>query len=83
MKAVASYVASLAGRQELQSSAVRAFGSVAAASGNPFLRFSNPFPAAIDHSPLLATLPETKVRLCLVLCSLLLEQLLTPWGARR
>lgn len=42
--------------------AARAYGSVVAAeSGNPFTRFSNPYPAAIDHSPLLATLPETKV----------------------
>lgn len=42
---------------------VRAFGSIvpAVAEGNPFLRFSNPYPKSIDHSPLLATLPETQV----------------------
>ena len=44
--------------------AVRAFASDAVAVGqqqNPFLRFSSPQPKALDHSPLLSTLPETKV----------------------
>lgn len=45
---------------------LRAFGTAAkdvlATSGNPFLRFSTPYPKAIDHSPLLSTLPETQVR---------------------
>ncbi|MEW5299529.1 MAG: hypothetical protein WDW36_002537 [Sanguina aurantia] len=45
--------------------AVRGFASsgkdITVAAPNPFLRFSNPYPIAIDHSPLLATLPETKV----------------------
>jgi hypothetical protein len=41
--------------------ALRAFGSAVVAAENPFLRFSTPFPKAIDHSPLLATLPETQV----------------------
>jgi hypothetical protein len=44
----------------------RAFGAtaheVATTDGNPFLRFSTPFPKAIDHTPLLTTLPETQVR---------------------
>lgn len=31
------------------------------AGSNPFLRFSSPFPKAVDHSPLLSTLPETRV----------------------
>lgn len=52
-------------RHDLGQVAVRAFGTaakdVAAYGGNPFLRFSNPQPSAIDHSPLLATLPETQV----------------------
>ncbi len=51
--------------EPLRAVAARAFGSaakdVATADGNAFLRFSNPFPAPIDHTPLLATLPETKV----------------------
>jgi hypothetical protein len=42
--------------------AVRAFGAVVPAEGNPFLRYSNPFPVAIDHTPLLSTVPETRVR---------------------
>lgn len=41
--------------------AVRAFGTAVVAAENPFLRFSTPYPKAIDHSPLLATLPETQV----------------------
>ena len=49
-------------KQQEVGQAARAFGSaVVAADSNPFLRYSNPFPAAIDHTPLLATLPETKV----------------------
>lgn len=59
-----SLLASVSRRQGSQGFelAARAYGSVVAAeSGNPFTRYSNPFPAAIDHSPLLATLPETKV----------------------
>ena len=40
----------------------RAMGSVVAASeASPFLRFSSPVPTAIDHSPLLSSLPETQV----------------------
>ena len=49
--------------QQLVATGARAFGSVVPAEGNPFLRYSNPFPVAIDHSPLLATLPDTQVRL--------------------
>lgn len=48
-------------RQGASRLAARAFGTVAAAEGNPFLRYSNPFPTPVDHSPLLATLPETKI----------------------
>nr|CBW52774.1 ubiquinol:cytochrome c oxidoreductase 50 kDa core 1 subunit [Polytomella sp. Pringsheim 198.80] len=50
-------------QQDVCRFAARAFAShaVAAPSGNPFLRYANPFPAPVDHSALLATLPETKV----------------------
>lgn len=45
---------------------LRAFGAaakdVAKADGNPFLRFSNPMPQNLDYTPLLSSLPETKVR---------------------
>jgi processing peptidase subunit beta len=56
----------LAGLLRLQpegasAAAARAYGSVVASSGPPFLRYANPVPAAIDHTPLLATLPETQV----------------------
>ena len=44
------------------SSSSSASGEVAVASASPFLRFSNPYPAAIDHSSLLSTIPETQVR---------------------
>lgn len=50
----------------LAQAAARAFGSAAAEvvpASSPFLRFSNPFPAAIDHSPLLSSIPETQVRI--------------------
>lgn len=44
----------------------RAFANVAkdlaSAESNPFLRYSNPYPASFDHTALLATLPTTKVR---------------------
>jgi len=43
---------------------LRAFASdsaLATQSQNPFLKYSSPVPKAIDHSPLLATLPETQV----------------------
>ena len=43
-------------------SSAAASGEVAVASESPFLRFSNPYPAAIDHSSLLSTIPETQVR---------------------
>lgn len=62
---------SLARQQgELLGLAARAFGSSASAAANavavasgssPFLRFSNPYPASIDHTPLLSTIPETQV----------------------
>lgn len=52
-------------QRELSQLAVRAFATaskdVAVAGSNPFLRFSNPYPEAIDHSSLLTTLPDTKV----------------------
>jgi len=49
-------------QRELTQFAVRAFATdVAVSSTSPFLRFSNPYPQAIDHSPLLSTIPETKV----------------------
>ncbi|KAF5825529.1 mitochondrial processing beta, isoform CRA_d [Dunaliella salina] len=49
--------------QPLGTAAARAFASDAVTVGqqNPFLRFSSPIPKDIDHSPLLSTLPETKV----------------------
>lgn len=54
----------LLGQPGSTAAALRAFGAaakdVAHADANPFLRFSNPFPTPIDHTPLLATLPETK-----------------------
>jgi processing peptidase subunit beta len=43
--------------------AARAFATAAVeVAGSPFLRYSNPFPAAIDHTPLLSSIPETQVR---------------------
>lgn len=46
----------------LQVVAARTYASLTVSSeNNPFLRFSNPFPGPTDHTPLLATLPETKV----------------------
>lgn len=30
-------------------------------AGSPFLRFSNPYPTPVDHTPLLTTIPETQV----------------------
>lgn len=41
----------------------RAFATTAVevSSSNPFLRFSNPYPQAIDHTPLLSAIPDTKV----------------------
>lgn len=42
--------------------AARAFATAAVeVAGSPFLRYSNPFPAAIDHTPLLSSIPETQV----------------------
>ena len=39
-------------------------GAVAPATSgsSPFLRFSNPYPTPVDHTPLLSTIPETRVR---------------------
>ncbi|KAJ9533109.1 hypothetical protein QJQ45_018206 [Haematococcus lacustris] len=49
-------------KQQASAFAARAFGSIVPAQdSNPFLRFSSPFPKPFDHSPLLATLPETQV----------------------
>lgn len=57
-------------QRDLSQLAVRAFASaaseVAVASDSPFLRFSNPYPAAVDHTPLLSTIPETQVGVHLV-----------------
>jgi processing peptidase subunit beta len=52
---------------ELIQLAARAFGTSAATSADvavasPFLRYSNPYPANIDHTPLLSSIPETQVR---------------------
>lgn len=61
----------LAAKQgELAQLAARAFVTSAAASADvavassssPFLRFSNPYPQALDHTPLLASIPDTQVR---------------------
>jgi processing peptidase subunit beta len=51
------------GQQQISNLSARAFASdaVSVQQSNPFLRFSSPVPNAIDHSPLLSTLPETKV----------------------
>ncbi len=51
-------------QRDLSQMAIRAFASaadVALATESPFLRFSNPYPTAIDHTPLLSTIPETQV----------------------
>lgn len=54
-------------RSELGSLALRAYGSaakeVAHHGENAFLRFSNPYPQNLDYSPLLSSIPETKVRI--------------------
>lgn len=54
----------VARKQQELSQALRAFASAAKelvkSDSNPFLRFSNPYPQSVDHSSLLATLPETK-----------------------
>lgn len=58
-----------ASRHSTPQALCRAFASDAVSvqsSSNPFLRFSSPVPKAIDHTPLLSTLPETKV--CSLLC---------------
>lgn len=59
-------------QQDAGALALRAFGSAAkdvvAADSNPFLRFSNPLPNSIDHTPLLSTLPETRV--CVTACNM-------------
>lgn len=48
---------------QLAQLAARAFATAAVeVAGNPFLRYSNPFPVAIDHTPLLSSIPETQVR---------------------
>lgn len=55
---------------ELVQLAARAFGTsgasaadvAVASSSSPFLRYSNPYPQALDHTPLLSTIPETQVR---------------------
>lgn len=53
-------------QRDLAQLAVRAFATASAqvvpASGSPFLRFSNPYPQEIDHTPLLSTIPETQVQ---------------------
>lgn len=53
-------------QREVASLATRAFATaahdVAVPASSPFLRFSNPYPTAIDHTPLLSTIPETQVR---------------------
>lgn len=51
-------------RCQLQQLVCRAYGQAAPVvpiDENPFLRFSNPFPVAIDHSSLVSALPETQV----------------------
>mmetsp|Transcript_39753 Transcript_39753/g.88359 ORF Transcript_39753/g.88359 Transcript_39753/m.88359 type:complete len:493 (-) Transcript_39753:273-1751(-) len=48
-------------QQDVSRLAVRAYGSIVASEQSPFLRYSSPFPTPVDHSPLLATLPETQV----------------------
>ncbi|GLC43073.1 hypothetical protein PLESTF_001205200 [Pleodorina starrii] len=52
-------------QQDAGALALRAFGTAAkdvvASESNPFLRFSNPRPSPIDHTPLLSTLPETRI----------------------
>ena len=56
----------VARKQQELAQALRAFASsakeLAKGDSNPFLRFSNPYPQSVDHSSLLATLPETKAR---------------------
>lgn len=48
---------------QLAQLAVRAFANTAleVASSSPFLRFSNPYPQPIDHTPLLSSIPDTQV----------------------
>lgn len=56
------------GRQQrqLEQLAARTFAvaarEVAVAGDSPFLRYSNPFPSPVDHTPLLSAIPETQVR---------------------
>lgn len=59
MRALAGLVS-----QHGERSARRALATLAsAAQKSPFLRFSSPEPLVVDHTPLLATLPGTEVRL--------------------
>eukprot|EP00878_Enallax_costatus_P000634 GHUV01000737.1.p1 GENE.GHUV01000737.1~~GHUV01000737.1.p1 ORF type:complete len:493 (+),score=146.57 GHUV01000737.1:128-1606(+) len=48
---------------QLAQLAVRALATsaVEVASSSPFLRFSNPYPQSIDHTPLLSSIPDTQV----------------------
>lgn len=55
-------LAQLAARAFGTSSAAAAADVAVASSSSPFLRFSNPYPQALDHTPLLSTIPETQVR---------------------
>lgn len=52
-------------KRELGQLALRAFASgskeVAPTDSNNFLRFSNPYPQDLDYTPLLSSIPETKV----------------------
>lgn len=51
----------LAARALSTSAASGAADVAVASSSSPFLRFSNPYPQALDHTPLLSTIPETQV----------------------
>lgn len=60
MRSLASYVA-----QQAAPALMRAYAGAAGAvvpASSPFLRFSNPYPTPVDHTPLLSTIPDTKVR---------------------
>lgn len=51
-----------AGRMAQQMRGFAAQAEVVSAEQSPFLRFGSPFPAQINYNPVLAQLPETKVR---------------------
>ena len=66
MRSLASLVA-----QQAAPALMRAYAGAAGAvvpASSPFLRFSNPYPTPVDHTPLLSTIPDTKVRGCLSGC---------------